>query len=144
MAESVHAAGERGVDITDHVARELTRDQAEGTDLVLGMGGDHRAQIDAWGPAIEAKTFTLKELVRLLEHLGAPPPGMGPDRLPDRVLAADAARRDGFPGNPADEDVADPLGLPLSSYRAIAWELDGWVSRLVDGLFGAVPAVAEA
>ena len=43
-------------------------------------------------------------------------------------------RRAGSPGNPHDDDVADPLGLPLESYRAIAWELDEWTDRLVDGL----------
>ena len=52
----------------------------------------------------------------------------------------------GFQGNPFDEDVADPIGLPLQSYRAIAWELDEWIARLVDGLYGAepVPAANEA
>ena len=51
---------------------------------------------------------------------------------------ADALRRSGFAGNPLDDDVADPLGLPLASYRAVAWELDEWVERLVNGLLGRV------
>jgi hypothetical protein len=45
-------------------------------------------------------------------------------------------------GNPHDEDVVDPLGMPMESYRAIAWELDEWVARLLDGLFGSVPEAA--
>ena len=52
-------------------------------------------------------------------------------------------RREGFPGNPRDEDVADPLGQNLDTYRAIAWELDEWIRRLVDGLYGAAPAPAS-
>jgi len=32
--------------------------------------------------------------------------------------------------------TVDPLGMPLESFRAIAWELDEWISKLVDGLFG--------
>jgi hypothetical protein len=39
-----------------------------------------------------------------------------------------------------DEDIADPLGLPLDGYRAIASELDGWIVRLVPALFDPVPA----
>jgi hypothetical protein len=37
-----------------------------------------------------------------------------------------------------DDDVADPLGQPLEAYRSIAWELDTWIERLVNGLFGTV------
>jgi hypothetical protein len=33
--------------------------------------------------------------------------------------------------------------MPMESYRAIAWELDEWVTRLVNGLFGGVPVAAE-
>ena len=42
--------------------------------------------------------------------------------------------------NPYDEDIVDPLGMPLETYRAIAWELDDWIDRLLVGLFGPVPA----
>jgi hypothetical protein len=45
-------------------------------------------------------------------------------------------RLEGFTGNPLDDDIVDPLGLPLESYRAVAWELGEWCGRLVDGLFG--------
>ncbi len=37
-----------------------------------------------------------------------------------------------------DDDIADPLGQPLEAYRAIAWEIETWNDRLVNGLFGAV------
>jgi hypothetical protein len=33
--------------------------------------------------------------------------------------------------------------MPLSTYRAIAWELDEWIDRLVAGLLGPVPVPAE-
>ena len=77
--------------------------------------------------------------MRLLESLPPTRPDVPTDPLADRVDAANTARRAGFTGNPLDEDVADPLGSPLQSYRAIAWELAGWIDRLVDGLYGAVP-----
>jgi hypothetical protein len=39
--------------------------------------------------------------------------------------------------------VVDPLGMPIETYRAIAWELDEWIERLVAGLLGPVSVHAE-
>ena len=137
MPESVSAAAERGVDISAHVARRLVPELVDDADLVLAMADEHRRAVASADAGAAGKTFTLKELVRLLEAL--PPPAMSAQpsaALVDRVREADALRRDGFGGNPFDEDVVDPLGLPFESFRGIAWELDVWCERLVDGLFG--------
>ena len=69
-----------------------------------------------------------------------PPPRCPGDALGARIAAAAAARRADGPANPYDEDIVDPLGMPLETYRAIAWELDDWIDRLLAGLFGPVPA----
>ncbi|MET0802183.1 MAG: hypothetical protein ABWZ53_13580 [Actinomycetota bacterium] len=132
---SVTAAAERGSDIAAHRARRLTRDLAGAADLVVGMAGEHREWL-ADAPEIAGRTFTLKELVRLLGSLPPAAPGAGPDILPERVAEASDARAGGFAGNPLDEDIADPLGMPLQTYRAVAWELDEWIDRLLDGLYG--------
>jgi protein-tyrosine phosphatase len=137
MPESVEAVAERGCDISAHVARELTTDMIGEADLVIGMAGEHRDAVGDLCPDAASRTFTLKELGRLLEST----PDGGPD-LEARVRAAAASREAGFAGNPNDEDVADPLGMPIETYRAIAWELDGWISRVVAGLYGAEPAAA--
>jgi protein-tyrosine phosphatase len=136
MPESVEAAAERGLDIRSHVARALTPAFLDDADLILGMAEEHREEIDRVHPAAAERTFTLKELTRLVEALPVPP-----DRdLTTRVQAAAALRGTGFEGNELDQDISDPLGLPLDSYRAIAWELDAWIERLADGLYGPVPA----
>ncbi|HEV8564703.1 MAG TPA: low molecular weight phosphatase family protein [Actinomycetota bacterium] len=132
MPESVEAAAERGVDISTHVARRLSDEMLDSADLVLCMAHQHREIIEAERPDLMSRTFTLKELVRLLEDM--------PDRAPNlqaRVKEADDLRRDGFDGNPLDEDIADPLGLPIDTYRAVAWELEAWCERLVAGLAAA-------
>jgi len=143
--EAVAAAAERGTDIAAHRARRLSAVKVADADLVIAMAGEHRLALES-DDAVAGRTFTLKELVRLLESLRSPDPGALPGSLAHRVSEAAAARRAGFTGNRLDEDVADPLGLALQSYRAIAWELDEWVDRVVDGLYGAEPirAVNEA
>lgn len=143
MPESVAAAAERGVDIADHSARRLLNEHVREADLVLGMAAEHREAVAASVPDAASRTFTLKELVRLLEALPSPPGEKSPDaRLAARVAEAGALRTSGFRGNEFDEDVVDPLGLPVESYRAIAWELEEWCGRLVDGLFGRTPVQA--
>ena len=62
------------------------------------------------------------------------------DTLAARAAAAAATRRTGGSANPYDEDIVDPLGMPLETYRAIAWELDEWIERMLAGLFGPVAA----
>jgi protein-tyrosine phosphatase len=133
MEESVRAAAERGVDISGHVVRRLDGDLIADADLVVTMAAEHRAEVSSAVPSAASKTFTLKELVRLLER--RPAPG-GPFDLRAAAGAADAARREGVRGNAHDEDVVDPLGMPFESYRAVAWELDEWSERLAACLTG--------
>jgi protein-tyrosine phosphatase len=143
MPESIEAAAERDVDISGHVARRLTHEHVAAADVVIAMAGEHRDSVVRAMPEAAARTFSLKELVRLLEALPTTGPAAA-DGLPARIAAADELRRRGFRGNPHDEDIVDPLGLPLESFRAIAWELDEWTRRLANGLFAAAPAPAAA
>ena len=80
MPESVQAAAELGVDISGHVARRLTAAMAEQRrpPLVHGERAPRHAR-HRLGP--RRRAFTLKELVRLLETLPAPPSDAGPDDL---------------------------------------------------------------
>jgi low molecular weight protein-tyrosine phosphatase len=143
MPESIEVAAEHGADIADHRAHELTQADIADASLIVTMAAEHRSFVAALDDDAVAKTFTLKELVRILEHL-PPPADAGPGGLGERVAAASATRAEGFAGNPHDEDVADPLGMPLSSYRAIAWELREWLDRMVAGLYGPRAELEEA
>jgi len=108
---------------------------ASDADLLLCMARDHR---DTFAPPLDARAFTLKELVRLLQTLPVPPADAGPEILAERIAAADRARRGGAVAPSYDEDIADPLGQPLEAYRAIAWEIETWSDQLVEALYGAV------
>lgn len=140
MPESIQAARERGVEIGSHVARRLDASHLAHADLIVTMAAEHRDAIAAWVPDIADRVFTLKELVRLIESMA---PVTSSTDLVTRVAAAADRRRNGFAGNPLDDDVVDPLGMPLDSYRAIAWELEEWTERLAEGLAGPVPLPAQ-
>jgi protein-tyrosine phosphatase len=145
MPEAIEAAAERGIDIAGHRGRRLSPGAVASADLVLGMSSEHRSAAALLSTGSQVRTFTLKELVRLLEALPAPgSPSEPRQAVISRVADADLLRRGGFAGNPHDEDVIDPLGLPLDSYRAVAWELEGWCLRVVAGIFGEAPAQAGA
>lgn len=137
MPESVLAAEELGIDIGGHVARRLTARMVNGSDLLICMASDHRDRLAA-GPDRHDRAFTMKELVRLLETLPPPAPDAGPEGMSERITAANQARLQGAVPASRDDDVADPLGQPLEAYRSTAWEIETWIERLVNGLFGTV------
>lgn len=151
---SVAAAAERGLDVSAHRARRLRSDDVAGAALVVAMATEHRDDIADLHPRVSGRTFTLKELVRLLEALPASARDSDPFvfrgsenpevHLRDRVAEADALRRSGFAGDPDDEGVVDPLGMPAETYRAVAAELQEWCERLAAALFGLAPAHAAA
>jgi hypothetical protein len=106
------------------------------------MAVEHRSAVRRMFPEWAERAFTLKEVVRLLEALypAAPTELFDPDQMRRRVAEADALRRSMGTAHGLDEDVVDPLGLSLETFRAVGWELAEWCDRLVAGLFGKVPA----
>ena len=136
MAEAVRALDDRGIDISSHVARRLKRSMVEDADLVVTMAAEHRDAIVRMTPNAEGKTFTIKELVWLLDRGGAidePDPERHVHAAVDR--AAEVRAREGV-RDLLDEDVADPLGLGIEAFRAAAWEIGELTDRLARALFG--------
>jgi len=136
---SIQAAAEHGIDISGHRARVLDRAEIARSTLILAMANEHVEAIASAAPSARSKTFTLKELVRLLEALPGTEVGAA-DPIVARVEAADELRRSGFPGDPHDEGIADPLGLPLEAFRLVADEIEVWCGRLADVLVGSPDA----
>jgi protein-tyrosine phosphatase len=111
---------EHGLSIDGHVSRALTDDLVAGADIVLGMTRDHvwratRADDDA-----DSRTFLVGELARLGATVGARDDGEDV-----RMWAARVARvRPGGPVGRVGDEIDDPVGEPLSVYRATAVRLD--------------------
>jgi protein-tyrosine phosphatase len=133
VAESIEAAAERNTDIRSHAASRLEPEQIIPAALVLGMTTEHRDSVAAMVPQAADRAFSLKELV-------SSPMGT----LTNRVIQAAAHRRAGFAGNPHDEDIVDPLGMPAETFRAVAWEIDTLCEDLVRGLFGETSSVGAS
>ncbi len=126
MPEAMAAAAELGIDISSHRARRLVPGMAESADLVICMARDHRTAIVRGVPSVGAHTFTLKELVRLLERLA----GDRPDDPLDRIAAAAALRRASPGGSRTTTTSSIPWGCPptatersppRSRVAAVAW-----------------------
>jgi protein-tyrosine-phosphatase len=139
--EAVQAMTELGIDISSHVARRLDGDMVEPTDLILAMSAEHADVAARLSPESSDRTFTLKEFTRLLGEavwiadLGSFEPRDDPERrLRAAVEAASALRGGRDPLD--DEDIADPIGLGIDSYRATAWEIETFCSRMLDAIFG--------
>jgi len=145
VPETVQAMFERGIDVSGHRARRFEPAMARDADLILAMAGEHRDAIVAAVPEAADRTFTLKELGRLLDRLVMDAPADGPaERRPAELAAAAARLRASGTVEPSrDEDVADPLGLGVDAYRATAWEVEGLCGKILDAGFGAAPAPAE-
>src|SRR6476659_3516282 len=108
---AVEAAAERGVEISGHVATLLRPGMPAAADFLFCWSREHRDQIASEEPQAVDRTFTLKELVRLLEG-GARAAATPAARIAAAAAArARAARADAGGSAHPDEDIADPLGL---------------------------------
>ncbi|WP_456844298.1 arsenate reductase/protein-tyrosine-phosphatase family protein [Cellulomonas sp. P5_C6] len=101
----------QGVDARGFVARQLAPGMVQQADLVLALTRRHRSAIVELVPAAVRRTFTLRELARLVGDIDpATLPGANAttaDRL--RALVPIAATRRGLTAHkPVDDDVVDP------------------------------------
>jgi protein-tyrosine phosphatase len=125
---------DRGIDIRGHVSHRLDPETVADSRLVLGMARMHvREACATYGAALE-RTFTLKELVRRGEAVGA---RRADESVRSWLARAGAGRRpaDVMRDDPFD-DVADPVGRPRREYEDTAGELEDLLSRLVGLLAG--------
>jgi len=120
---------ERGLDMSTHRSRAMSRGLLGGADLILAMAREHVREAVVLDTALWPRTFTLKELVRRGEAAGARQAG---ETLHDWLARVGQGRRiSDLTGSSPDDDVADPYGGPRSAYERLATELDDLLDRLV-------------
>ena len=59
--QAITAMGEKGIDISKHRARQVTKDLVEESDLILTMTSEHKKRLLTIIPEAKKKVFTLKE-----------------------------------------------------------------------------------
>jgi protein-tyrosine phosphatase len=94
----------RGVPVSDHAARQLSRDDVESADLVLTTERAHRTAIAELAPWAGQRTFTLSEFARLAPAVVA----AGVISPWELVAAAAAIRSQVVALEPSRDDVPDP------------------------------------
>src|SRR5262245_49116458 len=58
---AIHEMRRRGLDLTGHCARQVSREIAEWADIILTMEEEHKTQMTAMAPAMTGKVFTVNE-----------------------------------------------------------------------------------
>lgn len=129
LPEAVEYGRELGVDLTRHRARTVERDVLVNFDLVVGFERAHLATAVVDGGAGRDVTYTLPELVELLEHIEE-----SPADARERLMLATARRSVGktFSGVP---EIADPLGRPAREQHRLAARVADLTRRLARELF---------
>jgi protein-tyrosine phosphatase len=110
---------ELGGDSTGFRARRLDSDLMASADLITTATLEHRGIAVSLYPKAASRTFTIRELSRLLSvvELAELPTGDPVERA--RAMVAAAAARRGYlpPVQPGGDDVTDPYGGSLAVYR---------------------------
>ena len=138
--EAIVTMAHRRVDLRDHQSLTLTAELARDTPLIICMTRQHVREVCASYGASMDRTFTLKELVRRGEEVGARVDGESVYPWLARVAAG--RKPADLMGDDVDDDIADPVGRPRSVFEDTADELEDLLRRFVVLLAGAPPRSA--
>jgi protein-tyrosine phosphatase len=113
-------------------ARQLLEQHVAAADLVLGATRAHRAAAVTLVPAAAKRTFTIRELARLVEDVDLEEDGDVVRRF--QALVPAAAQRRGLvrPDHPDDDDVADPYRMKYGAFEAAGRQLHAAIATIVD------------
>jgi protein-tyrosine phosphatase len=136
LPEALEQALLLGADLSSHRSRWLINKDLSAIDLVVGFEHAHVAAAVVRAKAPAERTFTLPQLVELLELAPVGWDSRDPvERARGAIARADALRRES--GAPAGvHEIADPLGAPAEVSHRTALTISSLTSRLADGLFG--------
>ena len=135
LREALVAAERLEIDISQHRARPLRGENLAVSDLVLGFERIHVATAVVEAGALRERTFTLPELVGLLEGAEIPAAADPVERGRLAVSAAHERRAANAP-NEVLPEIADPWSQPNAVYAEAAHAVDVFCRRLVRQLFG--------
>ncbi|WP_434618325.1 low molecular weight phosphatase family protein [Arthrobacter sp. A5] len=123
-----------GASAEGFVSRQLTAEILQGQDLVLALSREHRSRIVTLSPALLKKTFTLRELARILPGVpgesGAAP--ADPAARWRSALTRALRARTRHAVDPKEDDVVDPYRRDDHVYQQMMRELTPAVRTLIE------------
>lgn len=120
-----------GASAENFEARQLTPEILGEQDLVLALTRSHRSRIVELRPALLRKTFTLRELARILPEVQTPH-GATPAERWAAVIPLALRARSLRGHNPEDDDVVDPFRRDDKVYEQMRHEITPAVQVLVN------------
>lgn len=120
-----------GGDASGFTARDVSRADCEGAELILTATADHRAYVLQEWPQALKRTFTLLEFAHLVSDVEPVRRTAGSpyDVVRSASTARGAATLD-------DYDLVDPYGQPLEVHRLVADRISAAVRETARGLTG--------
>jgi protein-tyrosine-phosphatase len=135
IPDAVDAMRKRGLDISAHRSRQVTKEAAESADLLLTSERDHVIKIAALSPVAYRQSMTMPEFVALAEV--ADPLPRASLREWVSGLTADRTARDYINGDV--EEIIDPTGSAPRAFEKAVVEMEalceravGLIARVVD------------
>jgi protein-tyrosine phosphatase len=129
-----------GGDPTGFIARDLTADLIEESDLVLTATREHRGLVALMHPQALRQVFTFRDfadLVKGVDGLGARVAHTDSRTWVRQVTERAAARRGlNPPLDPAHADIVDPYGREDAVFAAMAQQIVGSMPTVVRALVG--------
>ena len=119
-----------GASADDFVARQLTPGILAEQDLVIALTRAHRSRIVEMRPALLKKTFTLRELARILPTIGLPE-GLAPAERWEAMIPLAIRARSMQRVPPEEDDVVDPYRRDDNVYEQMRGEVMPTIGRLV-------------
>jgi protein-tyrosine phosphatase len=135
LPEAATEAQRLRLDVSAHQARTLAGQRLEDADLVIGFERIHVATAVLDAGAAKARTFTLPELVELLEEIDAPPETDPIARAHAALVRAEWLRSH-RPNPSVFPELGDPWGGPPEIFVETGARVEDLCRRLVRGLFG--------
>jgi protein-tyrosine phosphatase len=134
LPEALAEGGRLGIDLSAHRTRTIGPGELADAELVIGFERRHVATAVVDGMALRERTFTLPELVALLERIDRPLPSEPLEHARETLALVARGRPDGSPVGVAE--LADPIGRGAAVFRETADRVQALTDALASGLFG--------
>ena len=124
---AVDVLADRGIDLKDHRAQQLTSDQIADSQIVIAMTRQHEAVVAKEDQLARSRTFLTGEISRIGSQIGP----LQSQNLADWLQVLNEARGGHMTTGRLRDEIADPWGQPRDIYEQTAKRLEGHITHLV-------------